>query len=74
MYAAVITRLDIAFAVSRFTRFNLSPGPDYYAAIDRVIEYLLVTATYALKLGGGDTFIIWSDASFADNIRDRKSS
>ena len=70
----MITRPDIAFIVSRLTRFNLSPGLDYYAAIDRVIEYLLVIATYALKLGGGDAFITWSDASFADNTRDRKSS
>ena len=58
LYAVVITRPDIAFIVSRLTRFNLSPGLDYYAAIDRVIEYLLATATYALKLGGGDTFTI----------------
>jgi len=74
LYAAVITRPDVAFAVSRLTRFNLSPGPDHHAAIDRVIEYLLSTATYALKLGGGDAFTTWSDASFADNTRDRKSS
>ena len=53
----MIIRLDIAFVVSKLTRFNLSPRLDYYAAIDRIIEYLLVIATYALKLGGSDTFI-----------------
>ena len=74
LYAAVITRPDVAFACSRLTRFNLNPGPQHQEAANRVIEYLLDTATFALKLGGEDGMATWSDASFADNTLDRRSS
>ena len=33
----------------------------------------MATADYALKLGGGDRFATWTDASFADNTVDRRS-
>jgi hypothetical protein len=74
LYAAVITRPDIAFAISRLTRFNLNPSPEHHAAATRIINYLLSTRFHALELGGGDTLETWSDASFADNSTDRKSS
>jgi hypothetical protein len=74
LYAAVITRPDVAFACSRLTRFNLNPGPQHHEAANRVIEYLLDTATFALKFGGEDDMATWSDASFADNTLDRRSS
>jgi hypothetical protein len=41
---------------------------------DRVIEYLLATKDYALKLEGEDGMATGSDASFTDNAIDRKSS
>jgi hypothetical protein len=74
MYAAVSTRIDICFAVSRLSRFLLNPGPQHHAAADRVICYLEKHRDYALRLGGGDDFGVASDASFADNSLDRKSS
>ena len=74
LYAAVITRPDIAFPTSRLARFNVNPGPEHDAAADRALCYLLNTRTLALELGGGDDFEVASDASFADNSLDRKSS
>lgn len=74
MYAAVNTRLDIAFAVSRLARFLTNPGPTHHQAADRVLSYLKNYSTLALQLGGGDHFTVASDASFADNTLDRKSS
>jgi hypothetical protein len=74
LYAAVVTRADIAFAVSRLTRFNHNPGPDHFEAVYRVIDYLLKTQNLAIELGGGDDYETFSDASFADNSLDRKSS
>jgi hypothetical protein len=74
LYAAVITRPDIAFAISCLVRFNLYPNAQYQAAADHVIEYLLATRNYVLKLGGEDGMATWSDASFADNTINRKSS
>ncbi|RYP53215.1 hypothetical protein DL770_011001 [Monosporascus sp. CRB-9-2] len=74
LYAAVITRPDIAFAASRLARFNMNPSPEHHAEANRLIRYLLETKYYALKYGGTDTFEVASDASFADNSIDRKSS
>ena len=74
LYAAVITRVDIAFAASRLSRFNTNPGEQHHAAAEHLIRYLLGTKTLALELGGGDSLDTWSDASFADNTLDRKSS
>lgn len=74
LYAAVITRPDIAFAVSRLARFNANPSPEHHKAADQVLHYLQNTRKLALQLGGGDDFVVASDASFADNTIDRKSS
>lgn len=74
LYAAVYTRPDIAFAVSRLARFNLNPSEKHHEAAQRGIRYLLHTRNYGLILGGEDTLEAWSDASFADNTLDRKSS
>jgi hypothetical protein len=74
--AAVTTRPDIAFATSRLGRFLTNPGPKHHAAADRVLLYLKRHRDYGLQFGGkaDDTFTVASDASFADNTVDRKSS
>jgi len=75
LYAAVITRPDIAFAVSRLARFMSNPAEEHCKAADRVLNYLFETRFYALKFGSKeDDFTVHSDASFADNTSDRKSS
>lgn len=74
LYAAVITRPDVAFAASRLARFNANPGPEHHGAADQVLLYLRKTKHLALQFGGEDVFIVASDASFADNTIDRKSS
>ena len=74
LFAAVTTRPDIAFATSRLARFLSNPGPDHHNAADRVLLYLQSTKQRALQLGGDTGLQIASDASFADNTMDRKSS
>ncbi|KAE8551356.1 hypothetical protein EYB25_005241 [Talaromyces marneffei] len=74
MYAAVSTRPDVAFAVSRLARFLSNPGPKHHKAADKVLCYLERHRAYALRLGGGEDFSVSTDASFADNTLDRKSS
>lgn len=76
LYAAVTTRPDIAFATSRLGRFLINPSPKHHAAADRVLLYLKRHRDYGLRFGGkaDDTFTVASDASFADNTVDRKSS
>lgn len=74
LYAAVITRPDVAFAAARLARFNANPGPEHHAAADQVLLYLRRTKALALQFGGDDVFTVASDASFADNTVDRKST
>jgi len=74
LYAGVQTRPDIAFASSRLSRFLSNPGAEHQDAADRVLLYLLKFRSLGLQLGGADTFEVASDASFADNTLDRKSS
>jgi hypothetical protein len=74
LYAAVITRPDVAFAVSRLSRFITNPGPKHHEGADRVLHYLKSTRSLALQYGRDDHFRVASDASFADNSIDRKSS
>jgi hypothetical protein len=74
LYAAVITRPDIAFATSRLARFNINPSPEHHQEADRALLYCQGTKNLALVLGGGDDFEVSCDASFADNTLDRKSS
>ena len=80
LYAAVTTRPDIAFAVSRLARFNQNPSDEHQRAADRVIQFLYNTRSRAIGYGGDSgeegarAFVCASDASFADNSVDRKSS
>ena len=74
LYTAVMTRPDVAFAVSRLARFLTNPGPKHHTAADRVILYLKGTSHLGLQFGGEDDFRPSSDASFADNTLDRRSS
>lgn len=74
LFAAVSTRPDIAFATSRLARFLTNPSQIHQKAADRVIRYLYKTRHLGLQFGGGDDLVVASDASFADNSIDRKSS
>ena len=74
MYAAVMTRPDVAFTVSRLSRYNSNPGPSHEASVQRLIRYLLTTKEYALELRDGNGFRTATDAAFADDSRDRKIS
>ena len=71
---AIITRLNIIFAILKLLRFFTNPSPIYVQMVNKVINYLLSTRTLKLKFGGGDKLKIITDASFTDNISDRKSS
>ena len=77
LFAAISTRPDIAFAAARLSRFNQRPGQYHQDAADRVIRYLYRTRHFCIQYGHQSTatsFVCASDASFADNTIDRKSS
>ena len=77
LYAAISTRPDIAFAAARLSRFNQRPGQIHQTAADRVILYLYRTRHLCIHYGHQSTvtsLVCASDASFADNTINRKSS
>lgn len=77
LFTAISTRPDVAFAVSRLARFNQKPDQTHHDAADRLLQYLYRTRSLAIRLGGTQSimsFLCASDASFADNTLDRKSS
>ena len=39
MYVMNCTRLDIAYVVSKLSRYTSNPGPDHWKAIVRVLRY-----------------------------------
>ena len=77
LYAVISTRPDIAFAAARLLRYNCWPGKTHQEAADKVIQYLYRTQYRYIQFGHESTvtsFVCASDASFADNTLDRKSS
>lgn len=76
LFTAISTRPDVAFAAARLARFNKNPDQTHKAA-DRVLQYLYGTRSLGIRLGGTrflKSFLCASDASYADNTIDRKSS
>ncbi|RDL36452.1 uncharacterized protein BP5553_05804 [Venustampulla echinocandica] len=78
-YASVITRADVAKAISRLAEFQLNPGPKHIAAADHLLQYLEGSKGLAIEFNGNATqskelFSAWSDAAYGDNPTTRYSS
>jgi Reverse transcriptase (RNA-dependent DNA polymerase) len=79
-FAAVITRLDVAFTASRLATFLCNPSPAHLAAADQTITYLFRTRTYGIEYSAPiegnqqQIFLCASDAAFADDHQTRKST
>ena len=66
MYAAVMTRPDISFAVSTLSQYLESPHTTHIQAVIRVFRYLSGTKDLKLVLGGLHSNIVgYSDADWA---------
>ena len=48
MYVMNCTRSNIAYAVSKLSRYTSNSGPDHWKAIVRVLRYLKYTQNYGL--------------------------
>ena len=51
MYLMSCTRPDIAYSISKLSRFTSNPGADHWKAITRVLKYLRGTRDYGLSYG-----------------------
>ncbi|KAI9036259.1 Ty1/Copia family ribonuclease HI [Aspergillus affinis] len=76
-YPAMITRPDIAHAISRLSETLKNPSPDHIQAANRVIAYLYATRFLAIEYAADsnikEVIVIGSDAAFADRP-DRSSA
>jgi hypothetical protein len=77
-YSTAISRPDTAYATKTLAEANKNPGPEHFAAVDRVIEYLEEHKFLAIELGGRDLigphFLAAGDAAFADDVSTRRST
>ena len=76
MYAMVLTRLDIAFAVSRVAKFTSTPRQSHWTAVKRIFRYLSGTQHMGLSYYGFTSDLTlrgYCDADYAGDHDDRKS-
>jgi len=75
MYLMSCTRPDIAFTVSRLSRFTSNPGDDHWKAIVRVLGYLRYTHEYGLHYRREPGVLEgYSDASWISDTQDSKAT
>jgi hypothetical protein len=77
MYAMTATRPDIATAVGMVSRFNSCFGMAHWKAVKRILRYLRGTAKRGITFTGSDeqpTLCGFSDAAYADNVDNRRST
>jgi hypothetical protein len=70
------TRPDIAFAVSVISQFMHAPGPAHFEAVFRILRYLKGTPGKGLMFRNRGHIQVeaYTDADWAGNINDRKST
>ncbi|KAJ9538837.1 hypothetical protein OSB04_031570 [Centaurea solstitialis] len=75
MYAMTSTRLDIAYAVGRLSRYTSNPSTQHWQAIQRVFKYLKGTMDYGLCYFGYPSILEgYSDASWITHVEEDHSS
>ena len=74
IYAAIATRPDIAQAVAVLAKFNSSPTEAHLTAVKRVFRYLKVTTQLCLQYRASDTKVGYSDADWAPDTDDLRST
>nr|GFC46553.1 hypothetical protein [Tanacetum cinerariifolium] len=74
MYAMISTRLDIAFAVGKLSRYTSNHNALHYKALGRVFQYLKGIMEYGLTYSCYPSVIEgYSDASWINNMEDHSS-
>lgn len=74
MYLAVLSRPDIAYAISYLSQFNNSHNETHYNHAKRVLKYLQKTKHYCLKYSKDNVELKgFVDADWASDSLDRKS-
>ena len=75
MYVMNCTRPDIAYAISKLSRYTSNPGKHHWKAIIRVLGYLKYTQNYVLQYEKYPSVIEgYSDANWITGSNDTKST
>ena len=76
IYAAVATRLDIAYSLGKLSQHSQQPARRHWVAVQRIFRYLAATVDHGIQYGPGaeDSQLIgYSDSDFASDQDNRKS-
>lgn len=74
LWVARCTRPDTAFAVNKLSQFLRDPSISHWDSALRVLRYLHTTKHLRLRLGGDLTCAGYSDADWAEDKIDRRST
>ncbi|CAH1444067.1 unnamed protein product [Lactuca virosa] len=75
MYLMSCTRPDLAFAISRLSRYTSNPSAEHWKCIKRLLQYLRYTHNYGLHYTRYPEVIEgYSDVNWISNIKDSKST
>jgi hypothetical protein len=74
MYLAVVTRPDIAQSVYRLARYMSKPVQAHWEAAKSVLRYVKGTAAYGIVYGRGEPLHGYSDADWASDRDNRRST
>lgn len=76
LYLSIWTRPDITYAVSNVAKFCSNPSKEHWTAVKRIMRYLKGTMNYGLwyDRSSSDECVGYSDADWAGDINDRKST
>lgn len=73
MYAAVVSRPDIAHAVNKLAQYSSNPSRIHWNLAKCILQFLYHTRDRRLTLGGTTPDLYaYSDADFAGDVEDRK--
>lgn len=75
MYLMTATRPDLAFTLSRLSKFNAKPTTKHIEAAKHALRYIKYTSDMGLVYGGRDTELYgYTDSDFAADVDNRKST
>ena len=75
MYLMSCTRPDIAYSVSRLSRYTSNPGSDHWKAIVRLLRYLRYTRDLGLYYTRYPPVLEgYCDANWISDMKDSKST
>lgn len=79
MWAAIVSRPDIASAVSQLARFSAAPTPQHHAALKHVLRYLISTQDLGIhyssapQADAGEIITGVTDSDYAASLDTRRS-